>query len=73
MITEIGRFLLILGLIYLGITAVLIITNRPTKITGDEMDFEALTAVSYQPERRGDVNSVGQLEDDLADLIAVVK
>ena len=140
MITEIGRFLLISGLIYVGITAVLIITNRPTeKIIDGPLDFEALTAVSYQtlpelqpytardgtqlsvrlyesnaatdkviillhgsgwhsmqfyplanylssnglahvitpdlrghgftPEQRGDVAYIGQLEDDLADLI----
>ncbi|MBP6470712.1 MAG: alpha/beta fold hydrolase [Chloroflexi bacterium] len=140
MIAEIGRFLLISGLIYVGITAVLIITNRPTrKIIDGPLDFGVLTAVSYQtlpelqpytardgsqlslrlyesntatdkviillhgsgwhsmqfyplatylsrnglahvitpdlrghgftPEQRGDVAYIGQLEDDLADLI----
>ena len=49
MIMEIGRFLLISGLIYLGITAVLIITNRPTtKIIDGSLDFAALTAVRYE-------------------------
>lgn len=55
MLIEIGRFLLISGLIYLGITAVLVITNRPTTTVVDgPLDFEALTAVSYQtlPDRQ---------------------
>ncbi len=144
MIAEVSKFLLIPGLIYLGITAVLITTNRPTTITTEGgLDFAALTAVSYQtlpnlqpytahdgvqlqyrlypsaaeankaiillhgsgwhsmqfhplaehlsqnglthvitpdlrghgftPARRGDVAYIGQLEDDLADLIGVVK
>jgi triacylglycerol esterase/lipase EstA (alpha/beta hydrolase family) len=46
---EIGRFLLISGLIYVGITAVLIITNQLTgKTVNGPLDFEALTAVSYE-------------------------
>ena len=144
MITEVGRFLLISGLIYVGITAVLIITNRPTtEVIDGPLDFGALTAVSYQtlpelqpytardgkqlsirlyesnattdkviillhgsgwhsmqfyplanylsskglahvitpdlrghgftPEQRGDVAYIGQLEDDLADLISVAQ
>ncbi|MEZ4641655.1 MAG: hypothetical protein R3E31_02760 [Chloroflexota bacterium] len=35
MILEIGRFLLIAGLIYVGITTVLISTNRPTTMVVD--------------------------------------
>jgi alpha-beta hydrolase superfamily lysophospholipase len=144
MIMEIGRFLLISGLIYVGITAVLIITNQLTgKTVNGPLDFEALTAVSYEnlpklqpyiardstqlsyrlyessvatdkviillhgsgwhsmqfyplanylsrnglahvitpdlrghgftPEQRGDVAYIGQLEDDLADLIGVAQ
>ena len=49
MILEIGRFLLIAGLIYVGITAVLISTNYPTTTVVDgPLDFESLTAISYQ-------------------------
>ncbi len=142
---QVGKFLLISLVIYLGITAVLIITDRPTRIMNAEesIDFEALTAVSYtdmpdlqpytardgsqlayrqykssidtdivlvllhgsgwhsmqfhplasalssegvahvitpdlrghgfSPEWRGDVAYIGQLEDDIADLMGVLK
>lgn len=144
MIGAIIRFLLIAGLIYVGITAVLISTNRPTTTVVDgPLDFESLTAISYQtlpdlqpytardgaqlsyrlyessaatdkavillhgsgwhsmqfhplaaylssnglahvltpdlrghgfaPAQRGDVAYIGQLEDDLADLIQVAQ
>ncbi len=144
MIAEIGKFLLISLGVYLGITAVLITTNRPTTLAAEGgLDFETLTAVSYQtlpdlqpyttrdgtqlqyrlyesdevtdkiiillhgsgwhsmqfhpmaeylsqnglahviapdlrghgftPERRGDLAYIGQLEDDLADLIGIAK
>lgn len=137
--------LLISLTIYLGITAVLISTDRPKKltVTDEGLDFEALTAVSYTnmpslqpytardgatlsyrlyesasatdtvlillhgsgwhstqfyplatelsqsgtahvitpdlrghgftPQQRGDVAYIGQLEDDIADLITIVK
>lgn len=140
-----GIFLVMSGLIYLGVTAVLMATDRPAPIlAADEpVDFAALTAVSYtnlpalqpytardgaelnyrlyassaasdtvlillhgsgwhsmqfyplasalsaagaahvvtpdlrghgfNPQPRGDVAYIGQLEDDLADLVALVK
>jgi len=137
------QFLLISLLIYLGMTAVLISTNRPTELVADGMNFDPLTSVNYEtmpdlqpyttrdgselqyrfyasssatnnvlillhgsgwhsmqfhpladalskngvahifapdlrghgfaPEQRGDVAYIGQLEDDLADLIGVAK
>lgn len=144
MIAKISKFLLISGLVYLGITAVLIITNQPTtEVVDGPLDFAALTAVRYEtlpdlqpytardgaqlayrlyesnavtdkviillhgsgwhsmqfyplanylssnglarvitpdlrghgftPEKRGDVAYIGQLEDDLADLVAVAQ
>lgn len=135
--------LLITILIYLSITAVLIITNRPTDLVANGMNLDALTRVNYHtlpdlhpfttrdgselqvrfyestatsdtvlillhgsgwhsmqfhplaealsengaahilapdlrghgfaPEQRGDVNYIGQLEDDVADLIIIAK
>lgn len=145
MITTIGLFLALAAAIYLGLTAVLILTDRPAPLTedGDAIDLSALTAVSYEdmpplqpytardgaelayrlypssapasdvlillhgsgwhsmqfhppasalsargaahvitpdlrghgfnPQQRGDVTYIGQLEDDLADLIAVAR
>ena len=49
MIITIAKFLLISVLVYLGITVVLITTNRPTtEIADGPLDFEALTAVNYE-------------------------
>lgn len=141
---QVGKFLLISLAIYLGITAVLILADRPSNIvsTDEPIAFEALTGADYDqmpelqpytardgeqlsyrlyesgnsesvlillhgsgwhsmqfyplahelsaagaatvvtpdlrghgfnPATRGDVATIGQLEDDLADLIAVLE
>ncbi|MCA9931143.1 MAG: alpha/beta fold hydrolase [Anaerolineales bacterium] len=141
---QVGLFLLISMAIYLAVTAVLILTDRPTRIVNTEepIAFAALTEADYDempdlqpytardgaelryrlyessnrdivlillhgsgwhamqfaplarelsaagaatvitpdlrghgfsPEKRGDVDTIGQLEDDLADLIAIIE